>query len=229
MQRPKDITQTELTDLKQLLHIKVERILDLFSWPSDTRPPITVKYIYDVRYQGGIAYTQFLVDTRISSLNIIELVPHSYTITLNYLELLQYTPAMQDFIIAHEVAHIVQVEQQVPELLLVKFLSLPYSATLGFMLGIAWYMGAPYAFNLFIAWLVIALICNALARSYEVKCDRQAACALGTAQGGIDFMYAYEDKHKLLLSQWNNFFVYYFFASHPMPEYRALKLKNYQC
>ncbi len=228
MHTPKNISTPDLTHLKQELHTRVEHILTLFSWPHNTRPGITVRYIYDTHYHEAIAYTQFLVDTRISALDIIKLVPHNYTITLNYLELQDYTQPMQDFIIAHEIAHVLQMEKHATELIAIKLLSLPYSAGLGFALAVSSFMGASYATELFFIWFGIALLCNALVRSYEMQADKQAARALSTAQGGIDFMKEYTTQHKLLLSQWTNFFVYYLFATHPTPEQRALKLKSYQ-
>lgn len=214
----------QLDELKEELHNRVGHILDLFSWPNNTRPSIALRSIYDTDYHEALAYTQFLVNTHISYFDIIKLVPHNYTITLNYLELQEYTHSMQNFVIAHEIAHVLQMEQRATSLITIKLLSLPYSAGLGFALALASFIEATYATELFFIWFSIALVCNSLVRSYELQADREAATALGSVQGGIDFMHAYATQHKLLISPWTNFFIYYLFATHPTPEQRTQSL-----
>lgn len=216
---------------EQMPHIdtKVAAIRQLFSWPGGQTPQITMQYIYDKQAYMNIAFTEFLIDIGLTPQGTLRLNAHDYKITLNCAELLQYPESVQDFVIAHELAHIQQLHSTSFLFIAHKFMYTPFVMHIGLMLTSAVLLGFAYAHVLWYLWLFSLVASNALSRTYELDADKRAACALGQSTGGQLFLQAYSREPQTLIQRLGYAIFYLLFSTHPAPHKRINYLRNITC
>lgn len=221
-------SSTHKTD-KQYIDSKITTIAQLFSWPDKQMPTLTINYVYDTQQRVNIAFTEFLIDIGLTPDGRPTLRAHTYKITLNCSELLSYPESVQDFIIAHEIAHVQQLHTESFLFITHKLMYTPFMMHVGFMLGSAVLLGFTYAQPLWYFWLCSIIISNALSRSYELDADKRAACTLGSSIGGQLFLQAYSREPQNILHQTLYTLFYLIFSTHPAPAQRIIYLRNLTC
>lgn len=213
----------------EYMDAKIAKIRQLFSWPGGQAPTITVQYLYDKHEYMNIAFTEFLIEIGLTPQGTLKLSAHDYKITLNCAELFNYPESVQDFVIAHELAHVQQLHSTSFLFIAHKFMYTPFMMHIGLMLTSAVLLGFAYAHLLWYLWLFSIVTSNALSRAYELDADKRAACVLGQSIGGQLFLQAYSREPQTIIQHLGYTVFYLVFSTHPAPHRRITYLRNLTC
>jgi hypothetical protein len=214
---------------QQHIDAKVAAIRQLFRWPGGHAPAVRVQYIYDTPEAMNIAFTEFLIDIGFTPQGALKLRAHDYKITLNCAELGHYPDSVQDFVIAHELAHVQQLQDSSFIFIAHKLMYTPFMMHIGLILTGAVLLDFAYASVLWYSWLLSIVVSNALSRMYELDADKRAACALGQSIGGQLFLQAYSIEPQTVIQRLGYAVFYLVFSTHPAPYRRITYLRNITC